>query len=87
MLLLWIQVDGWLTLEAPTAAIAPLLCLRHRLSACFAAKVGCLFWERPRFGTTRVLCNALWEPTLLLDYLIFARKMGCIVVIVARIGQ
>ena len=33
------QIDGWLTLEAPTAAVGPLLCLRHRLSACFAAKV------------------------------------------------
>ncbi len=34
-----IQVDGWLTLETETSAVAPLLCLRHRLSACFAAKV------------------------------------------------
>ncbi len=41
------QVDGWLTLEAPTAAIAPLLCLRHRLSACFAAKVVRMSWEDP----------------------------------------
>ena len=39
-----IQVDGWLTLETTTAAIAPLLCLRHRLSACFAAKVRASFW-------------------------------------------
>ena len=34
-----IQVDGWLTLETETSAVEPLLCLRHRLSACFAAKV------------------------------------------------
>ena len=40
-----IQVDGWLTLETDSGAVAPLLCLRHRLSACFAAKVGACRWR------------------------------------------
>lgn len=40
-----IQVDGWLTLETESSAVAPLLCLRHRLSACFAAKVGACHYE------------------------------------------
>ena len=33
------EVDGWLSLRVPTSALAPLLCLRQRLSTCFAAKV------------------------------------------------
>ncbi len=31
-------VDGWLTLRLPERALSPLLCLRGRLTACFAAK-------------------------------------------------
>jgi hypothetical protein len=34
-----IEVDGWLSLRVPTPALPPLLCLRQRISACFAAKV------------------------------------------------
>ncbi|BDA50474.1 3'-5' RNA helicase YTHDC2 [Coccomyxa sp. Obi] len=34
-----VEVDGWLSLRVPTAALAPMLCLRQRLGACFAAKV------------------------------------------------
>ncbi len=31
-------MDGWLTLRLPERALSPLLCLRGRLTACFAAK-------------------------------------------------
>ncbi len=34
-----VEIDGWLSLRVPTAALAPMLCLRQRLGACFAAKV------------------------------------------------
>ena len=46
-----VEVDGWLSLRIPTAALDPMLCLRQRLSACFAAKV----WHRPR----NILCLML----------------------------
>lgn len=33
-----VLVDGWLLLRMPRDALAPLLALRRRLAACFAAK-------------------------------------------------
>ncbi len=39
-----LEIDGWLSLRVPTAAAAPLLCLRQRLNTCFAAKVGHQCW-------------------------------------------
>ena len=55
-----IQVDGWLTLEMETAAVAPLLCLRHRLSACFAAKVGPV--TRKVLSRSTTLCAGSGPP-------------------------
>ncbi len=53
------EVDGWLSLRIPTAALAPMLCLRQRLSACFAAKV----WHRLR----NILCFRLQLMSQVLD--------------------
>lgn len=63
-------VDGWLSLRLPDASLAPLLCLRRRLAACFAAKArpsclslcgsdGCHALHERDFQLVNPLCGLL----------------------------
>lgn len=63
-------VDGWLSLRLPDASLTPLLCLRRRLAACFAAKArlpclalcdsdGCMHRTSVSFSWSTPFCGLL----------------------------